>query len=145
MKDDLSTQQLVHLGWSSSQSFFRTPVRYVDESLSGIQIITVSGIYQLTVLLPISPGNLIATVYSDSQFIRPVRSELRNVDFSCADRASYPVIGNDAFSLRWSGLFRPTKSGVCVMSHEALTLMLQSTSKSQNLLGTHFKDICTPA
>jgi hypothetical protein len=89
-------------------------VRNADSSFSGIQIITTSGTYQLTVLLPLSRGNLIATVYSDSSFIRPVRNEQRNVDFSCADKASYPVIGKDTFSLRWSGLFHATKTALYV-------------------------------
>jgi len=109
---DLRMQQMIHIGWSSPQNFFRTPVTTVDASSTGIQIITVSGTYQLTVLLPSLPGNLIATVYSDSFFNRPIRNELRVIDFSSADMASYPVSGKEAFGLRWSGLFKPTKSAV---------------------------------
>ena len=120
--------------------FLRTAVRNVDFSLTGIQIITVSGIYQMTVLLPRSPGNLIATVYSDSLFIRPVRNELRNVDFSCADMASYPVVGKDTFSLRWSGLFKATKTALYVTS---VLPMYHKGSWCNSVAGTHFKDTCT--
>ena len=107
-------QQMIQIGWASPLHFFRTPVRTVEALPTGIQMITVSGTYQLSVLLPSLPGNLIATVYSDSFFIRPIRNELRDIDFSSANMASYPVSGKEAFSLRWSGLFKPSKSALYV-------------------------------
>jgi hypothetical protein len=102
----------VHIGWTSRHLFFRTRVNSLDTVATGIQIITVSGSYEMAILLPTAPGNLLATVYSDSFFNLPVRNELRDIDFSCVDQASYPVTGQEAFSLRWSGFFKPTQSAV---------------------------------
>jgi hypothetical protein len=106
-------------------------------------MITVSGTYQLNVLLATLPGNLMATVYSDSFFKGAVRNELSSVDFSCANAASYPVIGKDAFGLRWSGFFKPTKSAMYATLIVRL-LLFPPLYAIPLLTGTHFKDVCTP-
>jgi len=132
---DIADASKIFIGWSSSQVFLRTAVRNVDSSFTGTQIITVSGVYQMAVLLPRSPGNLIATVYSDSLFNRPVRHELRSVDFSCADMASYPVVGKDTFSLRWSGLFKPTKTALYTFQgymHTSVTFFEESIANQDD-------------
>jgi hypothetical protein len=91
-------------------------VSILDSIPTGIYIITVSGTYEMTVLLPTYPGSLIATVYSDAFFIGAVRNEEWTVDFSCLDMASYLVSGKEAFSVKWMGFFKPTKSSMCVIS-----------------------------
>jgi hypothetical protein len=92
----------------------RTQVQVLDSLPTGIQIITLSGIYQLNVLLPKFSGNLFATFYSDAFFHHPLRNELSNVDFSSANAGSNPVKGKVDFSVKWSGLFKPTKSATYV-------------------------------
>jgi hypothetical protein len=105
-------QQAIHIAVSSPNHFFRTRVSILDTVPTGIHIITVSGTYEMTVLLPRQPGSLIATVYSDAFFIGAVRNEFWTVDFSCSDIMSYPVSGKEAFSVKWMGFFKPTKSSM---------------------------------
>lgn len=109
-------QQEVHISLSSPQTFVRTQVKSLDAVPTAHHVLTVSGTYQLAVMLPALPGNLIATLYSDSFFIRPVRNEFGTVDFSCADMSMYPISGKEAFGYRWSGFFKPTMSSVYVIA-----------------------------
>jgi hypothetical protein len=108
-------QQPVHIAVSSPSHFFRARVSIVDSVPTGIHIITVSGTYEMSVLLPTHPGSLVATVYSDAFFIGAVRNELWIIDFSCSNMASYPVSGKEAFSVKWMGFFKPTKTSMCVI------------------------------